>query len=347
LQRCQFPDAYLRSVVPEFHDLLDDMLRQTIFPKESIVRNNKSFLKTVANICLLPFVFSLMSCGGGPKFELDPTSRDFYETARLIMTRQENRIFRHLPDKESREEFITDFWLKRDPDSETEENEFREEFFRRIEYANEHFFEGPPGWKTDRGRMYIYFGAPDRMDGSPMTNMPGLRGWILWVYYRYGFAVYFFDRRGDGQYNIEPTPAELGGGLIGDFSYAIEKARLGYIPQQDSMTEKFMNFDLEYDKQGKEVVISIPTEALVFDAEESLLQLDLDFEIFIYQEASGAKDRMQHTEHFEASEEEILNRKDIVFTIPKDLNPGKYFFDVIITVKPDVGKVRKIFDIKV
>ena len=326
---------------------LDNTLEKTIFLKERMVRNNKSFLKTVAKICLLPFVFGLMNCGGGPKIELDPTSKDFYETARLIMTRQENRIFRHLPDKESREEFITDFWAKRDPDSETEENEFREEFFRRIEYANEHFFEGPPGWKTDRGRMYIYFGAPDRMDGSPMTNLPNMRGWILWVYYRYGFAVYFFDRRGDGQYNIEPTPAELGGGLIGDFSYALEKARLGYIPLQDSLTEKFMNFDMDYDKQNKEIVVSIPTEALVFDAEESLLKLDLEFEFFIYQEQSGVKDRMQHAEHFESTEEDILNRKDIVFTIPKDLDPGKYFFDVIITVKPDVGKVRKIFDIKV
>jgi len=328
-------------------DPRDNTLQNMSFPKESKVRNNKSFLKNVAKIYLLPFVFGLMNCGGGPKIELDPTSKDFYETARLIMTRQENRIFRHLPDKESREEFIADFWAKRDPDSETEENEFREEFFRRIEYANEHFFEGPPGWKTDRGRMYIYFGAPDRMDGSPMTNLPNMRGWILWVYYRYGFAVYFFDRRGDGQYNIEPTPAELGGGLIGDFSYAIEKARLGYIPQQDSLTEKFMNFDMDYDRENQEIVVSIPTEALVFDADESLLMLDLEFEIFIYQEQSGTKDRLKHAEHFESTEEDILNRKDIVFTIPKDLDPGKYFFDVIIMVKPDIGKVRKIFDIKV
>jgi len=311
------------------------------------VRNNQSILKSVAHSCLVLFAFSLISCGGGPKLELDPASKDFYETARLIMTKQENRIFRHLPDKESREEFIQEFWIKRDPDRETDENEFREEFFRRIEYANEHFFEGPPGWKTDRGRMYIYFGSPDRMDGNPMSNQPGMRGWILWVYYRYGFAVYFFDRRGDGQYNIEPTPTELGGGLVGDFSYAIEKARLGYIPQQDSMSDKFMNFQLDYDKQNKEFIISVPTEALVFEEEENLLKLDLEFEFYIYQEESGVKDKFQHTENFETTEERILNQKDIVFTIPKDLEPGKYFVDVIITVKPDVGKVRKIFNIKV
>ena len=316
------------------------------------MRNSPWKAPFAATICLVLFAISLVNCGGGPKIELDPTSKDFYETARLIMTKQENKIFRHLPDKESREEFIADFWQKRDPDKETEENEFREEFNRRIQYANEHFFEGPPGWKTDRGRMYIYFGAPDRTDRNPMAGEReaqaiGARGWILWVYYRYGFAVYFFDRRGDGQYNIEPTPAELGGGLIGDFTYAMEKAKLGYLPQQDSMTEKFMNFDLEYDRQEREFVISLPTNALVFEEEESVLKLDLEFEFFIYQEESGTKDQMQHTEQFQTTEEQILDQDQVVFTIPKDLEPGKYFVDVIITVKPDVGKVRKIFNIKV
>ena len=304
-------------------------------------------LKIVANSCLVLFALSLIYCGGGPKIDLDPASKDFYETARLIMTKMESRIFKHLPDKESREEFIEEFWAKRDPDRETEENEFKEEFFRRIEYANSRFLEGPPGWKTDRGRIHIYFGLPDRRDGNPMSNQPGLRGWILWIYYRYGFAVYFFDRRGDGQYNIEPTPAELGGGLIGDFTYAMDLAKLGFLPQQDSMIDQFVNFELDYDKQNEEFLVSIPTEALVFEEEDSLLKLDLEFELFIYRDETGNKEKMQHTEHFETTEENILDRDEVVFSIPKELAPGKYFVDVIVTVKPDVGKVRKIFNIKV
>jgi GWxTD domain-containing protein len=317
------------------------------FHRESIVRNKQWILRIGVSSLLVLFAFSLSNCGGGPKIELDPTSKDFYQYARLIMTKQENRIFRHLPDKASREEFIQDFWAKRDPDRETEENEFKEEFFNRIEYANTHFFEGPPGWKTDRGRMYVYFGAPDRRDGNPMSNSPGVRGWILWVYYRYGFAVYFFDRRGDGQYNIEPTPASLGGGLVGDFTYALELARLGFLPQQNSLVSKFVNFELDYDKQENAFILSIPTEALVFEEEESLLKLDLDFEIFLYEEGTDVKRTLNHTEHFETTEEDILNQDDVVFTIPEELDPGKYFVDVVITVKPDVGKVRKIFNIRV
>ena len=194
--------------------------------------------------------------------------------------------------------------------------------------------------------MYIYFGAPDRMEQNPMSNMPNMKGWILWVYFRYGFAVYFFDRRGDGQYNIEPTPAELGGGLYGDFSYALEKARLGFLPQQDSMVEKFMNFKLDYDRQNQAFIISLPIEALVFAEEGDALKLDLEFEFFIYKEDAGTKDKMQHSVNFETTEEKILDREEIIFTIPKELEPGRYFVDVIITVKPDVGKVRKIFNIR-
>ncbi len=303
--------------------------------------------RLAAQISLILFVFGLASCGGGPKIELDSASKDFYETGRLIMSKQEKRIFDHLPDKESREAFIQEFWSRRDPDPNTEENEFKEEFFRRIEYANSHFLEGGPGWRTDRGRIYIYFGEPDRRDQAPMLSSPTMKGWILWVYYRYGFAVYFFDRRGDGQYNIEPAPYELGGSIFGDFSDALEEAKLGYLPQQDSPTKKFMNFKLDYDKQDGEFIISIPTEALVFKEEENVLNLDLDFEFLIYEERAAMREEMQYTEHFETTEDEILNRTEVTFAIPKELKPGKYYVDVVITVKPDVGKVRKIFDIKV
>jgi hypothetical protein len=174
-----------------------------------------------------------------------------------------------------------------------------------------------------------------------------MKGWILWVYYRYGFAVYFFDRRGDGQYVLEPAPAELGGSLYGDFSDALELAKLGYLPLQDSPTKKFMDFKLDYDKQDGELIISIPTDALVFKEEESSLNLDLDFSFIIYEEATAAKEEMQHSEHFETTEDDILNRKEITFKIPKELKPGKYYVDVVIAIKPDMGKVRKIFDIKV
>ena len=89
----------------------------------------RTFLLLAAAAVLL----GAAACSSLPKTALDPVSRDFYETARLVMTGEEDDIFQHLPDAESRREFISDFWAKRDPNPETESNEFKEEFERRIE----------------------------------------------------------------------------------------------------------------------------------------------------------------------------------------------------------------------
>ncbi len=72
-----------------------------------------------------------------------------------------------LSNDEERDSFIEAFWQRRDPTPDTEENEFKEEHYRRIAYANEHFAAGIPGWKTDRGHMYIVFGPPDEIDSHP------------------------------------------------------------------------------------------------------------------------------------------------------------------------------------
>src|SRR5712691_599474 len=78
-----------------------------------------------------------------------------------IITDEEKAVFKKLTTHEEREKFIEQFWLRRDPSAGTMENEFKEEHYRRIAYANERFASGLPGWKTDRGRIYIMFGKPD------------------------------------------------------------------------------------------------------------------------------------------------------------------------------------------
>jgi GWxTD domain-containing protein len=80
-----------------------------------------------------------------------------------IITDEERAAFRGMRTDEEREQFIEQFWRRRDPSPETEENEFKEEHYRRIAYVNEHFASGIPGWKSDRGRIYITRGAPDEI----------------------------------------------------------------------------------------------------------------------------------------------------------------------------------------
>jgi GWxTD domain-containing protein len=84
-----------------------------------------------------------------------------------IISDEERAAFKQLSNDEERDNFIEAFWQRRDPTPDTEENEYKEEHYRRIAYANEHFAAGIPGWKSDRGRMYIMYGPADEVDSHP------------------------------------------------------------------------------------------------------------------------------------------------------------------------------------
>jgi GWxTD domain-containing protein len=89
------------------------------------------------------------------------------EDVRWIITDEERSAFKQLSNDEERDQFIEAFWQRRDPTPDTIENEFKEEHYRRIAYANEHFAAGIPGWKSDRGRIYIMYGPADEIDSHP------------------------------------------------------------------------------------------------------------------------------------------------------------------------------------
>jgi GWxTD domain-containing protein len=100
--------------------------------------------------------------------ELSKTYRKWLdEDVRWIITDEEKSAFMQLSNDEERDQFIEAFWQRRDPTPDTEENEFKEEHYRRIAYANEHYAAGIPGWKTDRGRTYIVFGPADEVESHP------------------------------------------------------------------------------------------------------------------------------------------------------------------------------------
>jgi GWxTD domain-containing protein len=89
------------------------------------------------------------------------------EDVTYIITDEERTAFKRLSTDEEREQFIEQFWLRRDPTPDSTENEYKEEHYRRIAYTNERFASGIPGWKTDRGRIYITFGPPDEIEDHP------------------------------------------------------------------------------------------------------------------------------------------------------------------------------------
>jgi GWxTD domain-containing protein len=142
----------------------------------------------------------------------------------LVMTPTELRAIKALKTDEERENFIATVWRRRDPDPDTEENEFREEFYERIAYANANFTSGKPGWKTDRGRIYIRWGKPDSVESRPSGGSYDRPSWEgggstttypfeTWFYRHLdtvgeGIEVEFVDPTGTGEYRIARSPDE-------------------------------------------------------------------------------------------------------------------------------------------
>src|ERR1700723_1618553 len=172
-----------------------------------------------------------------------------------IISPEERSAFLHLQTNEEREQFIEQFWQRRNPDPDSAENTFKEEHYRRIPYTNEHYASGIPGWKTDRGRIYIMWGPPDEVQSSPSGGSyerPASEGggetstypFEDWRYrYLEGIGedvnIEFVDPTMTGEYHLTMDPSE--------------KDALTYVPgagltQMESMglaskTDRFNNSD--------------------------------------------------------------------------------------------------------
>jgi GWxTD domain-containing protein len=141
-----------------------------------------------------------------------PYNKWLTEDVAYIITDQERAAFKSLTTNEEREHFIEQFWLRRDPTPGTVENEFKEEHYRRIAYANQHYASSIPGWKTDRGRIYIIYGPPDEIESHPYSDASIPHPFEQW---RYRFIegvganviIEFVDRTGKGEYRMTRDPS--------------------------------------------------------------------------------------------------------------------------------------------
>ena len=152
-----------------------------------------------------------------------PYKKWLNEDVGYIISDDEKRAFKTLQTDEEREQFIEQFWLRRDPTPDTEENEYREEHYRRIAYANQYFASGIPGWKSDRGMIYIKYGPPDERDqhnggteerdqseGGGTTSMYPYEQWR----YRYieglppNVEIEFVDPTLTGEFRMTMDPSE-------------------------------------------------------------------------------------------------------------------------------------------
>ncbi len=141
-----------------------------------------------------------------------------------IITEEEKNVFKHLQTDEEREKFIEQFWARRNPDPRNPYNEFKEEHDRRIAYANERFASGIPGWKTDRGRIYIMYGQPAEIESHPSGGTYNREIWegggttATFPFERWRYRhidgvgddveIEFVDKSMSGEYRIAMSPDE-------------------------------------------------------------------------------------------------------------------------------------------
>jgi GWxTD domain-containing protein len=157
--------------------------------------------------------------------ELDSQYRQWLnEDVVYIISPQERDAFLQYDTNEEREQFIEQFWLRRSSNPDLPDNDFKEEHYRRIAYANEHYASGIPGWKTDRGRMYIMWGPADEVDSHPsggtydrpMEEGGGSTTTYPWETWRWRYLegigeniiLEFVDPSGSGEYHLTMDPSE-------------------------------------------------------------------------------------------------------------------------------------------
>lgn len=291
--------------------------------------------------------------------KLDPVNADFISKVRYIITRKERKIFLELPNSE-REQFIEKFWERRDPDPDTEENEFKMEYFNRIEKASDLFIgEAKPGWLTDRGRIYILFGPPmDRMR-YPMGGDPYSRCREIWYYG--AFPVVFIDSTCTGIYSL--VTYDLTNIRQYNLMYMHELTKAQASAQATFGKEKkFFDFKwrvkkdvVEADRVEGTITIEIPYGNIWYKSEGDMLETVLDVRLEL-KDSEGSL-IWEYEEAFEIAitEDELREKQkkmyemEIPLILEKDLErlrQGKNLLQVRIINRTGGEKLKKVMEFR-
>lgn len=232
--------------------------------------NKRNYSLNFSAILLMILSYASISLAQPPNKprnqKIEPKAEDYfkrflYEDVPYIITAPELEAFKKLKTNEERENFITEFWRRRDPDPDTERNEYMEEYYERIAYANERFSSGIPGWKTDRGRVYITRGKPDSIDSHPSGgsyDRPSYEGggstttypFEVWFYRNVdgvgsGIEIEFVDPTGTGEYRIARNANEKDAMLMVPGAGQTLREMLGL----ETRADRIMGLNANYQRQ--------------------------------------------------------------------------------------------------
>ena len=307
-------------------------------------------------ICFLSLLISPSCQLSKLEKKLDPVNAEFLSQVRYIITRKERKIFLELPASE-KESFKEEFWKRRDYDPFTEENEFKMEYFNRIERANELFrSEARPGWLTDRGRIYILFGPPTDKWINPRGDAY-FRCLEVW-YYR-SFPVVFADNTCSGNYRLITYNLSRIRSLNLMYMNELSKAQA---QAQETIRGERKLFDFEWNVKktlvGTEkieglITIDVPYSGIWFTDIEGRLETTLDVHLELKDSEGSLVWEYEGSYKVETDESELKESKrikykiEIPFILERDLNrlrQGKNMFHVILKNRTGDEELKKIME---
>lgn len=312
--------------------------------KDRLLSNMKNLIMSLILFCLV--LTLIQGCTRGDKIELDPDSKQFFRYAGYLLTRYETRIFKNLRTRPEREKFIRDFWEIRDPDPDTQENEFKREIQSRYDFSLKYLKERHlPGWKTDRGMIYIVLGPPDYIQSEIMLDQPKLKGYIHWYYGGIGRSnlfIRFVDSRGDGIYHLDPINTSM------ELLNALDELKYQVLQKNSYLFDQLrLKFHLEYDNKEAMFKIFVEPDAVVFERENRNARARFKVNLVVY-DRDGDYTTYSRIQAVEMVEGDVIRKKTrIHLNVPAKLAGGKYKVDALVTdLLAEISK-RKFYNVSV
>ncbi|MFC2158562.1 GWxTD domain-containing protein [Acidobacteriota bacterium] len=268
---------------------------------------------------------------------LDPDSKEFLSEVRYTIKKQERKIFLNLPPSE-RPGFMEEFWQKRDPNPDTEENEFKDQYYGRIEEANRLFKQGStPGWLQDRGMVYITLGQPTNRETYPRGMHQ--HGFPTEIWYYGFFPVVFVDENWSGNYRMNALSAQQ-----------INEINRAQIDWGAKVPDRKIVFDFEFNmrkvKEGEAVFeIEVPYTNIWFAENDDLMQTTLEVILDVVNEENSSVWEYRKGYDISIPNEKIgeyIGEKYRI-EIPVAIKLGDFVLTMEIENKTGGERVRKTF----
>jgi GWxTD domain-containing protein len=239
-----------------------------------------------------------------------------------------------LPPSE-RDAFVEEFWKKRDPDPATEANEFKAEYYKRIEEANHLFSEGGGnGWLEDRGRIYILLGPPWERYAYPRGKTFYDKPTEIWYYVF--FPIAFIDNDWNGTYDLDPLSAQQ--------IAMINKSQMDLKPQiRPEKTLFDFLVSVEKVKEGEVLIrVRMPYRNIWFTAEGGGLKADLELSLSVFDKSRTKMWDFKETYTVETKKDKLKEviQDDYIIEVPARVEGGAGTYSLKAGLKNGADEVR-------